>query len=622
MFQKSFFVLTFAMILSFSQNLSAQAIPLQEIPPPTLPNKTLESADAQWFIAQVNHDLKTLYAQSANADWQYMTDIRPEHEKQSSIATEKYMAYLAGVIPLVPKFDGVVIDPYTRRQLDILRRSTTLPAPQDVAQRSKLAEIATAMQGHYGSAKACHTIDGKSVCKDLTALEADMRKVDQEPVIRQAWIDWHDTAKSIKDQYETFVSLANIGAQRISYENLGVLWKSQYDMPAQDFEAMTLKMWDQVKPLYEALHCHVRSKLKQKYPDLIAQDGLMPAHLFGNMWAQDWGALYDWLAPYPDQPSIDVDRALVEKKLSPLAMVKIAENAFTSLGLAPLPKTFWERSLFLKPEGKDVVCHASAWDVNLNGDLRIKMCIKVDHEDLITLHHELGHNYYNYQYYMLPVLLQEGANDGFHEGIGDTLALSVTPAYLHKIGILDTAVENEKAILNQQMKMGLEKISFLPFGLLVDQWRWQVFGGQAKKENYNQSWWQLRAKYQGLKPPVERGADAFDAGAKYHVPGNTPYMRYFLAHILQFQFHQALCKIKGHTGPLYTCSIFGSKEAGDQLQKMLALGALKPWPLALAVLTGSTEMSAEPILAYFKPLMDYLKVQNANEKCGWTNKHD
>ncbi len=592
----------------------------QEISIPRIPNQKLESSDAQWFIAQVNRDLKALYVTAGNADWHYMTDITPEHEAMSAKAAEAYMGYLSQVIPLSYRFDDVITDDYTRRQLTILKRSTTLPAPTDPTLRQELAQLATQMQGYYGSAKACHPDPknvGKEICKDLNMLEAEIRQVNQPDVALQAWIDWHNTARKTKAEYERFVTLANLGAKGISYADLGNLWKSQYDMKAEDFEQLTHRLWTEVKPLYEALHCHVRAKLKQKYPNLIDQSGLLPAHLFGNMWAQDWGALYDLLAPYPDQPSIDVDQALQAKKLQPLDMVKIAENAFTSLGFKALPSTFWERSLFVKPKDKEVVCHASAWDVNVNADLRIKMCIKVDQEDLITLHHELGHNYYNYQYYMLPVLLQEGANDGFHEGIGDTLALSVTPSYLHQIGILDQASENEKAVLNQQMKMGLEKISFLPFGLLVDQWRWQVFSGKVQAKDYNKAWWDLRASLQGLKSPVARGENDFDPGAKYHVPGNTPYMRYFLAHILQFQFHDALCKRKGHQGPLYTCSIFGSKDAGNALQKMLALGAQKPWPEALEVLTGSREMSAKPILAYFEPLLTYLNQQNQNEKCGW-----
>ena len=283
----------------------------------------------------------------------------------------------------------------------------------------------------------------------------------------------------------------------------------------------------------------------------------------------------------------------------------------------PLPETFWERSLFTKPKDREVVCHASAWDVSYDNDLRIKMCIKVDEEDLITIHHELGHNYYYMYYHTLPALYQQGAHDGFHEGIGDTLALSVTPGYLQKVGILGAVKKNDKALINLQMKEALDKIAFLPFGKLIDQWRWDVFSGKVPADKYNEAWWALREKYQGIKAPVARSEADFDPGAKYHIPSNVPYTRYFLARILQFQFHQALCKEAGYTGPLHECSIYGSKAAGDKLKAMLAMGASAPWPKALAAITGSEQMDASALVTYFQPLMGWLEKQNEGRQCGW-----
>jgi peptidyl-dipeptidase A len=297
-------------------------------------------------------------------------------------------------------------------------------------------------------------------------------------------------------------------------------------------------------------------------------------------------------------------------------MARYGERFFTSLGFDPLPATFWDRSLFTKPADRDVVCHASAWDIDMVDDLRIKMCIEITDEDFSTVHHEEGHNFYDRAYNKQPVLYRAGANDGFHEGIGDTLALSITPEYLVKIGLLDKAPGSEGDI-GLLMKMALDKVAFLPFGILIDQWRWGVFSGQIPPDQYNKAWWDLVLKYQGVAPPVARTENDFDPGAKYHIPANTPYMRYFLADILQFQFHRGLCKAAGYEGPLNRCSIYGNKEAGSRLAKMMEMGASRPWPETLAVITGDGKLDATAILDYFAPLKKWLDEQNKDRVCGW-----
>jgi peptidyl-dipeptidase A len=295
-------------------------------------------------------------------------------------------------------------------------------------------------------------------------------------------------------------------------------------------------------------------------------------------------------------------------------MVKFAEGFFMSLGLTALPKSFWERSMFTKPRDRDVVCHASAWDVDNKDDLRIKMCIQVNDEDFTTIHHELGHNYYQYAYRNLSPLFLNSANDGFHEALGDLISLSVTPGYMKKIGLID---KEPAGTLNPLMKRALGKIAFMPWGLMVDKWRWGVFNGSIAPDKYNEAWWDLRRKYQGVESVLPRTEADFDPGAKYHIPANVPYTRYFLAAILQFQFHRALCKQIGHRGPLHTCSIYGNKKAGARIEKMMEMGVSQPWPVAMKALTGETRMDASAILEYFAPLHQWLKKQNAGRQCGW-----
>ena len=589
---------------------------LREVP--KIPDRTLQSSDAQWFIAQVNRSLRAVFVAQYEAAWLNATDITEAHEKRLTARSAEAMAYLSEVIPLATRFDRVKTDSVTRRQLTLLKRSTTLPAPQDEKKRRRLAAISAQLEGMYGRGEVCKKVQGKDQCFDLGALEKVIRESRDPQILLETWQAWRSVSVPMRPLYAELVQLANQGAQSLQFKDLGDLWRSQYDMPPQEFEDEVMRLWEQVKPLYQALHCHVRAKLNEQYGDqVVPLDQPIPAHLLGNMWAQDWSALYPLLEPSPEQPSIDVTAQLKAKDFTAQSLTQLAERFFTSLGFDPLPSSFWQRSLFEKPKDRSVVCHASAWDVHLNDDLRLKMCINIDYSDLITLHHELGHHYYFHAYYQLPLLLQEGANDGFHEGIGDTLALSVTPQYLHQIGLLKEASEHPDAILNQQMRMGLEKLAFLPFGILIDQWRWKVFSGEVKVEDYNGLWWSLRQSLQGIQAPTERSAEAFDPGAKYHIPGHTPYMRYFLAHILQFQFHRALCKAAGHRGPLHTCSIYGSLAAGEKLWTMLSLGASEPWPIALQSMTGDPKMDASAILDYFQPLSEYLTRQNQNRTCGW-----
>ncbi len=575
--------------------------------------------DATAFVTATDKKLRELWVKAETAGWEHATNITDENEKKAAAADEEVMAYIGEAIKQARKYDGVEVDELSRRQLELLKIATTLPAPNDAAKRKELAEISTELDSMYATGKWGCTGEGdKQQCKDIGAAMEVIATSDDYDDLLTAWTGWHSISPPMRPKYQRFVELGNEGAKDIGYADMGQLWRSGYDMSPEQFEAEMERLWQQVKPLYQQLHCHVRAKLSEKYgADKVPTDGMIPAHLLGNLWAQEWPNVYRFMEPHPGQPSIDVDAGLKKAGFDEIKMVKSAENFFVSLGLDPLPQTFWERSMFTKPADREVQCHASAWDPSFNDDLRIKMCITVGMEDFVTIHHELGHNYYYHYYYKLPVLLQQGANDGFHEGIGDTLALSVTPAYLKEIGLLDEVSDDPKAIINKQMADGLEKIAFLPFGLLIDRWRWGVFSGEIEPEEYNAAWWRLRNEYQGVSAPVERSEADFDPGAKYHIPGNTPYARYFLARILQFQFHKALCEAAGHTGPLHTCSIYGSKEAGRKLQAMLELGASKPWPDALEVITGGRTMDAGPLLEYFEPLQGYLAEQNAGRTCGW-----
>jgi peptidyl-dipeptidase A len=565
--------------------------------------------EAKAFVDKADAELLALTNKVSRAQWVAATYITEDTESLSADAYQQFIAASMRLAKEATKFDLLTLEPDIARRLKLLKlASIPLPAPSDPAKQAELTQLAAGLEGAYGRGKYCPP--GKP-CQDINALGNTLAKSRNPDELLEAWRGWHSIAPPMKPKYQRFVELANEGARELGYKDLGALWRSNYDMPADDFAAELDRLWTQVKPLYDALHTHVRASLVKKYgPKVVSPTGPIPAHLLGNMWAQQWGNVYDLVGVPVSGPGYDLTALLAAKQVTETDMVRYGERFFTSLGFAAFPQTFWDRSLFKKPTDHEVVCHASAWDIDSDQDIRIKMCIQINAEDFVTIHHELGHNVYQRAYRTQPALYRNSANDGFHEAIGDAVALSVTPDYLVKVGLLGAA-PGESGDLEFLMRTALDKVAFLPFGLLVDQWRWQVFSGQTPPDRYNASWWELRRKYQNVTNPVARSEQDFDAGAKYHVPANTPYSRYFLAHILQFQFHRAMCREAGYTGPLHRCSIYGNKQVGAKLAKMLEMGQSKPWPDALAALTGERKMDATAILDYFAPLKKWLDEQAA-----------
>jgi len=572
-----------------------------------------ETADA--FIARVNDEFKDYWRELNAAGWLRATYINEDSGIVDALANQRYAAWHTAKVKEAMQYDDVEVSAETRRALNTLKLGALMVAPDDDTKRKEQATILTELGGMYGAGKYCRS-DGE--CFSGNELEGLMQQTRDYDELLEYWAGWRAISVPMRDKYERFTELANEGANEFGYGDMGDMWRSMYDMDSESFKVETGRLWEQVKPLYDELHCHVRATLGEHYgTDKVPQDGPIPAHLLGNMWAQEWGFIYDIMEPYPGMSDLDVDATLKTKDYSPQEMVRSAEDFYVSLGMDRLPDTFWERSMFTAPADREVVCHASAWNLDGDDDLRIKMCIKQTYEELRVIYHELGHNYYQRAYNQQSMLFRDGAHGGFHEAIGDTITLSMTPEYLAEIGLVASAEQSRQATINRQMQQALDKIAFLPFGKLIDEWRWGVFSGEISPDEYNAAWWELRERYQGVAAPIERSEADFDPGAKYHVPGNVSYTRYFLARILQFQFQRALCDAAGHEGELHACSIYGSKEAGDRLTAMLEAGSSQPWPDTLEKLTGTREMDASAIIDYFQPLMGYLKEQNAGRSCGW-----
>jgi peptidyl-dipeptidase A len=573
-------------------------------------------AEAERFISKAETRLLALWIKGGRASWVAENFITDDTEAISADAEAAEKAATADLARQARRYEKLPLPPDVARKFKLLKLSVDIPAPRDPAAQAELAKIAVSLDSDYGKGTWCPE-DKKENCKELPDIEKIMATSRDPQELLNAWKGWHAVAPPMRKRYVRLVDLANQGAREMGFADVGAMWRSNYDMPPHDFSRELDRLWAQVRPLYVSLHAYARWKLAEKYgKDVVREDAPIPAHLLGNMWSQEWNNIYPLLAPPNADSGPDVGAALRAKNVDTKGMVRYAEGFFTSLGFEPLPATFWERSLFTKPRDREVVCHASAWDVDFDDDLRIKVCIEPTAEDFTTVHHELGHNFYQRAYNDLSPLFRTSANDGFHEAIGDTIALSVTPEYLKQIGLIET-VPPPSADIGLLLDRALDKVAFLPFGLLVDEWRWKVFSGEIKPADYNKSWWELRRKYQGVTPPVARSEADFDPGAKYHVADNVPYARYFLATILQFQFHRALCKEAGYSGPLHRCSIYGNKAAGAKLAKMLAMGASRPWPDALEAMTGERRMDATAMLDYFAPLKKWLDEQNAGHKVGW-----
>jgi peptidyl-dipeptidase A len=585
----------------------AEVAQAQEKPkPPT-------AEEAKKFVEEAEQRLLKLWIDSSRADWVKSTYITDDTEIMAAQANERSITAGVEYAKQATRFDGVKIDPETARKLKLLKLSLTVAVPADPAEAAELTRLGAAMEGMYGKGKYCPE---KAKCLDLEDITKIMATSRDAGQLLEVWAGWHSIAPPIKPSYVRYVEIANKGARELGYKDTGAMWRSKYDMTPEQFSAELDRLWEQVRPLYVSLHAYVRWKLREKYGDSVPANGPLPAHLLGNMWAQTWDNVYPLVAPKGADPGYDLTEILKSRQTDARQMVKYGEGFFTSLGFDPLPQTFWERSMFTKPKDREVVCHASAWDIDYVDDLRIKMCIDITAEDFVTIHHELGHNFYQRAYDTQPPLFRDSANDGFHEAVGDTIALSVTPEYLVKLGLLPSAPDTSKDV-GLLLKKALERVAFLPFGLLIDQWRWKVFAGEIAPSDYNWAWWDLRRKYQGVAPSMTRSESDFDPGAKYHVPAGVPYTRYFLADILQFQFHRALAKTAGCADPLNRCSIYGNAQAGKRLRDTLAMGQSRPWPDALEALTGQRQMDATAIRDYFAPLQKWLDEQNKGKPVGW-----
>jgi len=539
---------------------------------------------AKSFLETAEAQLSAGEALAERADWIRATNITLDTDWLSERLEADRTALTVSLAKEAGQFDGKVRDPVVARKLVILKRLALLPPPSDPGAAMELAEVSGRLSTRF--ATGSFTLDGKRyTLKDAELALARTRDPQESAAI---WEGWRSITPPMREDYARMVSLANAGAQELGFKDLGAMWRAEYDISPDAFAHQIEALWAQIAPLYHELHCYARQRLNARFGDTVQPaSGAIRADLTGNMWGQNWSAIWDVLAPGDWVAGFDLDHALQTHGYDARKMVRAAEGFYTSLGLQPLPATFWERSQFTRPEGREVDCNSSAWTVDQHDDVRVKLCLRGTGSEWTVVHHELGHDYYNLAYQGQPFLFREGANNGFHEGIGDFIALSaMTPAYLQRLGLETADLPAEKADLPFLLHQALDRIPLLAFALAMDEWRWGVFAGKIRPADYNRSWWSLVERYQGLRPPHPRPGDAFDVAAKYHITDNVPYMSYFMATVYLYQFQRAACRIAYTPGPLHRCSIYGNKKVGAKLEKMLASGRSLPTDQTLALFTG------------------------------------
>ncbi|CAF0962495.1 unnamed protein product [Didymodactylos carnosus] len=486
----------------------------------------------------------------------------------------------------------------------------------------KVSVLHSKMENIYSTSTVCEIVNPKQ-CHPLAPDLEELMHVEKDyDTLVWAWKGWHDKCgNQIRPLYLEYIDLLTKNIQENGFTDLAQSWIDDYEMD-HGFEEMLDQLLQDILPLYTQIHAYVRGKLCQKYPKKFDCNGPIPAHLLGNMWAQQWQDRLDDVLPYPETPLANMTKILLEKKVTIHEMYLISENFFTSIGMSAMTKKFWTKSMFEKPKNRSVVCHASASNMANKDDYRVKICTEINDDNFYTVHHEMGHiEYYMAYDKVQPIVYREGANSAFHEAIGDTIGMFVlSPTHLVKLDFISEDIINEKYEMNFLMRMALQKVAFLPFAYVMDKFRFALFRNEIDRSKLNRIWWNMRLKYGGLMPPVTRSEENFDPGAKYHVVSNVPYTRYFLAHILQFQFHRSLCQIGGQNEqPLHLCDIYQQKHVGARFRQMLDMGNSRHWSYILETLTGESTFTSEAILDYFQPLYKWIKQENIRQgyPVGW-----
>ncbi|KAG9486097.1 hypothetical protein GDO78_008918, partial [Eleutherodactylus coqui] len=593
------------------------------------------TSDAQKFLEEYQREAEPRSYQANLAQWEYNTNITTENADKMNAAAATWSEFYKNASDLSAQYpiDDVTNDT-VKLQLIYLGNKGSAILPND--KYARLNAILNEMSTIYSTQTVCSP-DGTRCLAFEPGLDQIMLDSTNYEERLWAWEGWRaEAGKKMRKLYEEYVDLENEAARLNGYQDYGDYWRGNYKTLTNDIEYSydgndllndVNSTFYKILPLYKDLHAYVRSRLQEKYgSDYISSEGGLPAHLLGDMWGRFWTNLYPLVVPYPNTESIDVTDTMVAEKWTVDRMFKEAEKFFESVNLFRLNDNFWNNSMLQEPsDGRKVVCHPTAWDMGMN-DFRIKMCSKVNMEDFLTVHHEMGHIQYDMAYHHLPMLLRSGANEGFHEAVGEIMSLSAaTPEHLKSLQLLPSSfIETEETKINFLLRQALTIVGTLPFTYMLELWRWRVFSGEIPKDKWMQTWWDMKREMVGVVEPVGHDESYCDPAALFHVANDYSFIRYYTRTIYQFQFQDALCKIANRSNPLYSCDITNSTAAGDKLRSMLELGNSKPWTEALKSITGGTKIDVQPLLNYFEPLHTWLRNNNTakNRTVGWNTDWD
>ena len=520
----------------------------------------LTAADAEAFLAEAEVRLLELWSAHRRAAWVDQRFATGDTANISAAARRERLDGTARLAHDAARFDGVELGGALRRKLRLLRTTPAPVGPAAPELRQELWDVLAGLERAYDRAAAC-TVQ-RAACLDPPALErlfAESRETDER---LDAWLGWRRSAAPGRPAYRRFVELANAGARELGFADAGARRRAAYDLPPEALGAELDRAWNDLRPLYESLHCLVRERLGETYGTAVAPpDAAIPAHLLASPWGGRWDELHDLVRTRDRDLWDDLTRSLERRRVDAAAMAGLGERFFRSLGLGALPATFRERSLLVPPAEPERACRPGAWHIDAGADVRLRMCVEGTGADFVTVHEMLGRAHYQWAYRFQDPLFRGGAAAGaFEVAVGGAMGLSMTPGYFVRAGLIERAPAADD--IDVLLRRALDALAYVPFGLAVDRWRRGVFSGAVGVEAYNRTWWDLRRAYQGVGPAAPRSEAAFDPGAEAPVALNRRVLPGVIGRILQFQVHRALCEAAGDTRPLHRCTVFESPEAG------------------------------------------------------------
>jgi len=598
----------------FSLHLSCQAVALRRLvlflSLPTIAfaaSPIQERADR--FLKLANAGYQALYRVNSEAQWLAVTDVTPEHDAAAEAMGKAYAAFNGNPAIISEARDLLThqkdLNALTVRQL----KQLLLNAAEGPMTNPDL--VSKRVQAETKQSSILNSFEFKLNGQKITANDID-NKLEKSSDLNERKAVWEaskEIGPKLKDNLVILRDLRNGVAREMKYPDYFSLEVAAYGMTTDEMLKMLDDWMATLRPLYLQLHTWAKYKLAEKYHQSVPKE--IPAHWINNRWSQEWPSLVD---------AANIDKYFEGRK--PEWIIKTAEQFYTGLGFSPLPESFWQKSdLYpLPPESKRKKnTHASCWHIDLETDIRSLQSIEPNARWFFTAHHELGHGYYFKAYTRpeVPYLLRLGAAPGFHEGVGELIALASSQVpYLQSRKILPADFKPDKTAFLLDDALA-RSVPFIYFACgVMPHWEADIHAPiHLRLRNLARCWKNLSDR-QGIEPPSPRGEEFCDAATKTHI-NDTPayYYNYAFATVFKFQLHDYIARKILHQPP-QSCNYADNKEVGTWLNNILKKGGTEDWRKVLKEATGE-DISTRAMMDYFKPLMSWLEEQNKGRQIGW-----